>query len=179
MKLGDIICVLIVVGVLLTAGCGADNPGSGPDTPSTSNTAAAPTPTRAPEPLPDSGFKANLTVANPPAKLAPGESVTLAVKVRNTSGATWPMTGRTGDGFFQVNLGNHWFDAAGRDVKIDNRIAMSRSLGPGEELDMAFPVKAPDKAGDYVLEVDMVQEGVAWFALKGSQPLKLNVKVGK
>jgi hypothetical protein len=56
---------------------------------------------------------------------------------------------------------------------------MPRSLDRGEEADIALPVKAPDKAGDYVLEIDMVQEGVAWFAQKGSEPLKLNIKVGR
>ncbi len=178
MKLKYLSIMLALAGMLLLAGCGEDNAGDNSGAVPASN-AGAPAPTRATEPLPDSGFKANLTVANPPAKLAPGEPATLTVKIKNTSSATWPMAGRSADGFFQVNLGNHWLDAAGKDVKIDDRIAMPRSLGPGEELDMALPVKAPDKAGDYVLEIDMVQEGVAWFAQKGSQPLKLNIKVGR
>ena len=38
-------------------------------------------------------------------------------------------------------------------------------------------VIAPDKAGDFVVEIDMVQEGIAWFVNKGSVPAKLKIKV--
>ena len=33
------------------------------------------------------------------------------------------------------------------------------------------------KPGEYLLELDMVQEGVSWFGLKGSPTIKLRVRV--
>lgn len=183
MRLKLVITALSLACALAFAACGEENaggPGARPAAPGGGGGAAAPAnPDAATGPMPDDAFKAKLTVAAPPARLAPGEQATLNVKVRNASTVQWPVSGRPGDGFFQVNLGDHWQDSAGKEAKIDDRIAMPRSLDRGEEVEIQLPVKAPDKAGDYVLEIDMVQEGVAWFAQKGSEPLKLNIKVGK
>jgi hypothetical protein len=38
-------------------------------------------------------------------------------------------------------------------------------------------VAAPRKPGDYLLELDMVQESVSWFAQQGSKPVRLPVTV--
>lgn len=169
--------MFVAVGVcaLTFSGCGNANTGGVSDTRPTS----PPSPARATGPLPDGGFRANISVANAPAELTTGAPVTLSVKVKNTGTVAWPMAGRTGDGFFQVNLGDHWKDKDGKDVKIDDRVAMPNDVAPGAEVERALVVKAPDKEGDYVLELDMVQEGVAWFAQKGSEPLKLKIKVVK
>ena len=45
------------------------------------------------------------------------------------------------------------------------------------ETDMKMTVKAPQKPGDYILEIDMVHEGVTWFKERGAQPLSLQVRV--
>jgi hypothetical protein len=42
---------------------------------------------------------------------------------------------------------------------------------------MKLTVTPPNKQGDYILEIDIVQESVAWFVQKGSKALKINVKV--
>jgi hypothetical protein len=59
----------------------------------------------------------------------------------------------------------------------DGRSVLLYDLNPGEEIDIPLTVTAPVEAGTYVLEIDMVQEGVAWFASKGSKPLRAIVKV--
>jgi len=179
MRLKLFITALAVACSLAFAACGEENPPGPGARPAAGGGAAPANPDAATGPMPDDGFKARLTVANPPTRLAPGEQTTLNVKVRNASTVQWPVSGRPGDGFFQVNLGDHWQDSSGKEAKIDDRIALPRSLDRGEEVEMQLPVKAPDKPGDYVLEIDMVQEGVSWFAQKGSEPLKLNIKVGK
>ena len=40
------------------------------------------------------------------------------------------------------------------------------TLGSGETLEGAMQVLAPDKHGDYILELDLVADQVAWFAGK-------------
>jgi hypothetical protein len=40
-----------------------------------------------------------------------------------------------------------------------------------------FTVKARPKPGTYYIEIDLVQEGVAWFADKGSGTMRQRVKV--
>ena len=42
---------------------------------------------------------------------------------------------------------------------------------------MNLTVAAPSQPGEYVLELDVVEEGVTWFAQQGSAPLRLAVRV--
>lgn len=183
MKLRNFLTALALACAALLGGCGPEEPTKTP----TGAPAGAPASSTAgdPEaglervlkPLPDSAFKAQVTAAGPPQKLARGDRADVTVRVRNTGDAVWPVRGREGDGVFQVNLGDRWIDSKGRDVKVDERVFLPRAVKPGEEVELPLAIVAPDAAGDYVVEVDMVQEGVAWFFQKGSQPLRLKVKV--
>jgi hypothetical protein len=135
--------------------------------------------TRASGPMPEGSFKATIT-ANVPGKMKPREKVTLTVKVKNISNTTWPSHGRAADGFFQVNLGNFWFDASNKRIEKNAyvRSGMPRDLKPGEEVEIPLAITAPDKPGDYTLELDMVQEMTTWFSEKGSITPKFKVTVG-
>ena len=129
------------------------------------------------KPLPDNGFKAEITIVDPPTHLKINQREELAVKVKNASDAEWPMRGRAGDGMFQVNLGDNWHTADGKEVKVDQRAFLPRVVKPGEQVEIPFAIVAPDKAGNFIVEIDMVQEGIAWFDSKGSMPAKLKIKV--
>ena len=76
-----------------------------------------------------------------------------------------------------VNLGDRWLSTDGKDMKVDERVFLPHAVKPGEEIELPFTMIAPDKAGDYTVEIDVVQEGVAWFSQKGSQPARLKIKV--
>ena len=132
---------------------------------------------RAPAPLPEGDFRAELRAVEVPARIAPKERVKIRVAVRNAGRAFWPARER-GLSPFQLNVANHWLDAGGRVVTNDDgRGALPRDLRPGEEAEVAFDVNAPPRPGDYVLEIDMLQEGVSWFALKGSKTLRVPLRV--
>ena len=89
----------------------------------------------------------------------------------------WPARER-GGGAYQVSLGNHWLDGDGKTViNDDGRSALLRDLKPGETVELPLTVNAPSVPGNYILEIDMLQEGVSWFGLAGSQPIKLPVEV--
>jgi hypothetical protein len=78
---------------------------------------------------------------------------------------------------FQIAVGNHWLDGAGNVVSNDDgRTALAQDLRSGETLTMRLVVNAPAQPGEYVLEVDVVQEGVSWFGLKGSTTWRGRVK---
>ncbi|HEX8723098.1 MAG TPA: hypothetical protein VF736_20945 [Pyrinomonadaceae bacterium] len=189
MRLTRLFPALALAGVTLLAGCGGGGnnpPGAPGGGAAAGGGGAAPAPPakdpeagieRTLQPLPDNAFKAQLTVASPPAKLLRGQREIIVVRVKNTSGAEWPMRGRAGDGIFQVNVGDRWIAADGKDVKVDERVFLPRAVKPGEEFEVEFGVVAPDTSGDYTVEFDVVQEGVAWFRQKGSQPASVKVKV--
>lgn len=174
MKFKHFLTVVMIGGTSLFAACGSNQPN--PPALSTGPTSEGSV-ERVLKPLPDSGFKAQITVVDPPAKLAPGQRADLTVRVKNASDATWPLRGREGDGIYQVNLGDRWIGPEDRDLKVDERAFLPQAVKPGETVEISFPIIAPDGTGDFVVEIDMVQEGIAWFAQKGSEPARLKIKV--
>jgi hypothetical protein len=134
-------------------------------------------------PLPDNGFKAQITGAEAP-KLRTGQKETITFKVKNASDVTWYQRGGESndrsDNKFYIAVGNHWLDKDGKQTSEDEgHNGIPRDLKPGEEAEMTLLITAPKQPGDYMLELDMVQEGVAWFGEKGSPTTKLKVTVVK
>jgi O-antigen biosynthesis protein len=97
----------------------------------------------------------------------------LRVVVRNIGAATWPNQGK-----HPVNLSYHWFDPQGRTVDFEGlRALLPMSLRPGEAVELELQVEPPPSAGAYLLALDMVEEGVAWFSLQGVAPLTVPIEV--
>lgn len=127
--------------------------------------------------LPNDGFKAEITVINPPTTLKANTPTTVDVKVKNTSNVLWAAKGMP-DGKFQTRLAYHWLDKNGKLIVQDGlRTDFKSDLIPGNEITMNAKIKAPERPGDYILEFDMLQEMVAWFGSKKSPTAKVNVTV--
>jgi hypothetical protein len=127
-------------------------------------------------PLADSAFDANISVDNAPLILHGGQKTTVKVTLKNTSSVGWP--GKQDGWEYQITLGNRWFDNNGNKLNdMDGRVVVLNSLVPGASIELPLTVTAPAQAGEYVLEIDAIQEGVAWFSDRGSTPLRLSVKV--
>lgn len=171
--------LIVIAGTFALVGCGA-RPRTTSNPSVRSNEQAPVAGALANGPLPDSAFKANISVASPPTKLRPGQKEILEVVVKNMSEANWPAHGRSGDGYFQVNLGNVWFDS--KDARITEnpyvRSGLPNDLKPGESVTVSLEITAPGTPGDYTLQIDLVQEMVSWFAEKGNNSPKFKVKVG-
>jgi hypothetical protein len=127
--------------------------------------------------LSPAAYRATLGVSRLPTTLRPGETVAVWVQVRNDSGQVWPPSDR-GDIREQIRLGNRWFDASGTTlVHDDARAPLYQILNPGERTDMLLPITAPNQPGDYLLDIDLAQEGIAWFGDQGSAPIRVLVRV--
>ncbi|MGH9967890.1 MAG: hypothetical protein ACREBG_08695 [Pyrinomonadaceae bacterium] len=167
----------IVIGASLLAACASNQPGT-----STANTgASSPDLPYATAPLPDNGYKAKITLANPPGKMRAGQKEIIQVKVRNASDVPWKVRGGGEDNKFYIAAGNLWLEANGEKLltKMDGRHGLPKNLNPGEEVEVPLQITAPKDLGEYILEVDLVQEQVAWFKDKGSPTIKVKVSVVK
>src|SRR5215207_8451255 len=169
-KLLALVCLL----ALAAAGCKR--------APGTADTASPPAPGRTPGPLPDAAFKAQLSLPDPPAKLRAGQKEVVQVHIKNASDVFWWARGgeinERNDNFFYVAAGNRWLKADGTlYTDSDGRYGISKDLKPGEETEVPLLVTAPAEPGDYTLEVDLVQEQVAWFGDKGSPTARAKVTV--
>jgi hypothetical protein len=119
-------------------------------------------------------YREQIVALDPPSVMHAGEQAQLRVKVKNLGSAAWPSVGDK-NFRYQVNMGNHWIGGGAR--TDDNRAAMKADLPPGGEVELALTVNAPRSPGEYILEIDMVHEGVTWFKEKGARPLELHVRV--
>lgn len=134
--------------------------------------------TQARAPLGDNVYRAELNWSQPPpASLRAGLRETIYVKVRNASDVTWPVLGQA-DGRYRLSVGNHWLDDNNKIViNDDGRSPLPYDLKPREEIEVPLTITTPKTSSDYVLEIDVVQEGVTWFGSKGSSTLKARIKV--
>jgi hypothetical protein len=130
--------------------------------------------------FPDTDYRAEIKVENPPASVRPGERLEIRFRVRNAGGSTWPARGDA-KGAYQVNAGDRWLDSAGARVvnDLDGRTSLAEDLRPGAEAGLSLTATAPREPGDYVLELDMVHEGVTFFRQKGSPTWRTRVRVAQ
>jgi hypothetical protein len=128
--------------------------------------------------LPEDGFKADIIIINPPSLMNKDSVYNFRVRVRNVSNAIWPVIGQP-NGIYKINLAYRWLDKNGKMLIPDGlRTPLSQDLEPNKEITLNAVVRSPDKRGKYILQFDMVQEGVAWFGdKKGSKTARVDVKV--
>ena len=127
-------------------------------------------------PLPDSAFHAELSPVEAPAKIRAGYKIELQVLVKNGSNVTWPGC-QHGSRDFQIYLGSHWLDSNDHWAKDEGRSPLPTDLAPGQTTTIGLTLNAPTQPGEYVIELDLVQEKVSWFGLKGSHPKRLRIRV--
>lgn len=184
MKFKNICGALAFAAALSLNGCGGDNATPNANSNSTAananDTATNPKEAQPNAPLPDAAFKAQLTLSAPPAKLRAGQKETVKVKVKNLSDVRWRVRGEGADNMFYVAVGNAWRDSDGVLLtNMDGRYGLPENLEPGAEVEVPLQITAPKEAGEYILELDLVQEGVTWFKDKGSETSKTKIRVEK
>lgn len=97
----------------------------------------------------------------------------IRVMVTNLSDVAWHATEA-----HPINVGNHWLDRNGVMVAYDDgRTRIPALLAPGARALVEIVVTAPTAHGEYRLQFDVVQEGVAWFATCGSTLAEVTARV--
>ena len=176
------LCAFIVC-LLLLAGCKPKHaPTSSPArNAQQTNTPAQP---KTAGPLPDSGFRAQITAPDAPERLRTGQVTVINIRVKNTSDVIWyqrggPTTDRT-DNKFYLAAANRWLDKDGKPTsETEGHNGIPKDLKPGEETEMTLQITAPKQPGEWTMQLDMVQEGVSWFSDKGSPVTNIKVQVVK
>ncbi len=125
--------------------------------------------------MPDSAYRAAIElVSAAPATVAASSEFSLTMKVRNTSDHTWqqPLVG-------PLAVGNHWLDVSGELMlaQDDGRAPLLQVVPPGLEWPVLLTMRAPSQPGKYVGEIDLVHEGISWYAHKGSRTLRFTIDV--
>ena len=134
--------------------------------------------TEATAPLNDDAFLAQIAAMGVPPIMKPNEKAIISVRVKNLSEYLWPSQSRQYSSYL-INAADTWLQPDGKTLvnNMDGRSSLPRDLWPGEEAELRLAVTAPGQPGEYVLEIDLVQEGVAFFKDKGSRTWRAPVKV--
>jgi len=129
--------------------------------------------------LPLTGFKVAFESHKVAAQMKSGERVAADVTVKNVSPVSWPSKPNSKN-LHAVNLTYHWLDKKGQMVVFDGeRTPLPYDLKPGESVTLKATINPPELPGAYILEITLVQEGVAWFPEKGGAKLSLPIDVAR
>lgn len=102
-----------------------------------------------------------------------GETMRIPVMVKNTSNFVWDSGAAN-----PVNFSYNWFDSNGNRLVLDvERTPLPKSLAPKELEKLNALIVFPDRPGNYILALTMVQEGVTWFNDAGAQAPNIPVTV--
>lgn len=139
---------------------------------------------RTAEPAPsDTGAEAAMKVEGPfdasyenvegPLEFAPDVSALVEVTIVNRSWREWSSDGTT-----PIHLSHHWQTSRREAVAYEGlRTRLPGPLLPGAARRVAMAVRTPKLPGKYLLEIDLVEEGVTWFSAAGIAPLRVPVRV--
>jgi len=104
-----------------------------------------------------------------PRRLPSGATARYRVRVRNDAREAWSP---------RMNFSYRWVRRDGTVAILDGlRTPVQQPPAPGETLEAEVTVEANLPAGHYILVIDVVEEGVAWFADLGVEPLKYDVAI--
>ncbi|MGD8540181.1 MAG: hypothetical protein PVI66_15825, partial [Candidatus Aminicenantes bacterium] len=88
-----------------------------------------------------------------------GDRFEVFLIIKNTGKKIWSSGGR-----YPCFLSYHLLDKNGKVIQFDNqRFQLPGIIGPGQEVEMTIDIRSPLDKGKYIIEFDMVREGLAWF----------------
>lgn len=104
--------------------------------------------------------KGRLKLLTPMRRIGRNDAFNIRVRIENNSGRKWPSSGP-----HPVNLSYHWKRRDGSYVVFNGQRTKleGNGLDPSETREQIMGVVAPSSAGEFHLQLTMVEEGLAWF----------------
>lgn len=110
-----------------------------------------------------------------PRMMRVGQMYDGSVQLRNDNKVAWVPPSGSANGF---SVSYHWITQDGTMVvKEGIRSALPNRVEPGQTLIAPFSIATPQTPGPYILELDLVQEGVTWFSDAGTPGPRFAVNV--
>jgi hypothetical protein len=103
-----------------------------------------------------------------------GEQLVLDVVVTNTGSASWPPAKWYPFPHGSVTLAPYVPGPGGERVELE-RITLPRPLAPGDSATIECRVPREAARGSGTIALDLVREGMFWFAQTGSEPLVVSI----
>jgi SAM-dependent methyltransferase len=126
-----------------------------------------PAPAQVPE-----GFHARIEASGRWQPTSDDQELSLWITVTNAGRAFWPADSRDQVTTGAVLLWAYIPSADGKHIGV-HRLALPRSLASGESFDAEVRIPRTSIVGRHEIGIDLVREGIAWFANHGSSPLRV------
>lgn len=110
-----------------------------------------------------------------PGTIRAGEKVIAQVRIVNGSSRVWPATGFYPRGLVYAEWRIR--TASGAPLGTSHRILLSQDPRPREPVSLAIWLTAPARTGSYLLELELVQDGVKPLRDCGVKPLRIPFEV--
>lgn len=119
-------------------------------------------------------FEARYSDASVPRHMKTDSEIVIEITLRNDSWRDFDSAARD----HPVLLSYHWLDDRRAAVIFDGlRTPLPHAIQPGSSARVAMRVRAPARPGAYFLEIELVEEGIAWFSGAGTPPLRVPVRI--
>lgn len=120
-------------------------------------------------PLTPSEMRSSIELVGTPKLSADGKNWMLTVRITNNGDSAIGT-----DGKWPVSLGAHLLEKDGKVIENDYLRNFLPMIGPNQSAELDLSLTA-DKINDKIVEFDLVQDGVAWFASNGSHTLRVSL----
>ena len=112
---------------------------------------------------------------NIPSIVPAGGKFRVSVNALNDGAVLWRSKVSIPEPTGEVHLGNRWF--LDGEVWISERGLLSHDVSPGQNATVEMEINAPQVSGEYVLELDLVNEGITWFQQQGVKTIRQKVTI--
>jgi hypothetical protein len=134
-------------------------------------------------PMSESGFRVEWGRPGVPSPVEPGAQFAVGVAVTNRGDQVWADPRTSDQGAYAsgaVRLAYRWWGADPNKPFKDygpERGDLLAPVNPGQTALLVVAVTAPSEPGSYRLQLELVQENVAWFQGMGASQLMVPVQV--
>ena len=133
-----------------------------------------PSPQTSSAPASQNVFGAQYQADNTTWKVTADSKFSVPLTIKNTSADAWSSQAAQGP----VLAAYHWLDSSKKMLIRDGlRTPFATPVVAGSEVKINLNAQAPKEKGTYIMQVSLVQEGVAWFENKQVKPLELTIHV--
>jgi hypothetical protein len=104
--------------------------------------------------------------------VSPGGTFQIPVTITNPTKEAWSSSGK-----YPVTVSYIWFENGVLLAFGDDRVVLPTTLAPGASVTLTVKGTAPKSGSNLVVRITMIQEMIAWFAIRGAPSLAVPVKL--